>query len=222
MSTSGKSERLRPVAVRAVAALLLLLVFLSWVWAVALLPFVNVLPYLQASSLSERVLTTGIFFAFAVATASWAQTKKQRSSFAAVHLSGWKGKLGMLAAFVFLTYLTAELSANIWGTVVKLCPGQMYTERHEITAAKNVGAKYRSIELQLKGPDQKIRSLTLSRKLFEYQTFEVGETVLLSGKSTFFGVYVSEVRSAVMPNPSVKGTATSGLRPLASAPYVER
>jgi hypothetical protein len=25
-----------------------------------------------------------------------------------------------------------------------------------------------------------------------------------------------------MPNPSVKGTATSGLRPLAPAPYVER
>ena len=24
------------------------------------------------------------------------------------------------------------------------------------------------------------------------------------------------------PNPSVKGTATSGLRPLAAAPYVER
>jgi hypothetical protein len=28
--------------------------------------------------------------------------------------------------------------------------------------------------------------------------------------------------SAMPPNPSVKGTSTSGLRPLATAPYLER
>jgi hypothetical protein len=32
----------------------------------------------------------------------------------------------------------------------------------------------------------------------------------------------TEVECPVMPNPSVKGTATSGLRPLVAAPYVER
>jgi hypothetical protein len=39
------------------------------------------------------------------------------------------------------------------------------------------------------------------------------------------GLFVEAFRSPYLrqrPNPSVKGTATSGLRPLASAPYVER
>jgi hypothetical protein len=33
---------------------------------------------------------------------------------------------------------------------------------------------------------------------------------------------MSLARSTVTPNPSVKGTSTSGLRPLAAAPYLQR
>jgi catechol 2,3-dioxygenase-like lactoylglutathione lyase family enzyme len=35
-------------------------------------------------------------------------------------------------------------------------------------------------------------------------------------------VLVEDPSGNVMPNPSVKGTSTSGLRPLAAAPYLER
>ena len=194
MSAPSKPKKLRPLAVRASGAFIILLAFCSWLWSVALLPFVNVLPYLQEQSLTERFFLTGAFFAFASGAAWWAQTPKQWNSFATIHLSGWKGKLGTLAALVFVTFGTAELSANVCGTVVKLCPGQPYLERHVITAAKSVGSKYRSVELELKGQDQRVRFLTLSRKLFEYPKFQAGEVLMLTGKKTVFGVYVSEFR----------------------------
>jgi hypothetical protein len=194
MSAPSKPANLRPLTVRAAGALVVLLAFFSWIWAVALLPFANVLPYLQERSLAERALLSAAFFAFASSAAWWGQTPKQWKSFSSSHLNGWKGKLGMLVALIFLTYSTAELSANIWGSLAKLSPGRPYSESHEVMAAKASGSKYSSVELQLRGQDRKIRFLTLSRKLFDYPKFQAGEVVLLYGKRTVFGVYVSEFR----------------------------
>jgi hypothetical protein len=167
------------------AAVLLVVTFLSWAWAALLLPFVNILPYLQRFTFAERLPFSAALFCVAAVVAKVAAPEVWRSWVN----SGRKEVLALLAATAFTTFAAAMLNANSLGSLAWLVPGEPYSQSFTISGVSNRGSKYRSVELQLQSSVGK-RSLVLSKRLFHYPHFSVGQSILLRGKSTVFGVYV--------------------------------
>ncbi len=88
-------------------------------------------------------------------------------------------------------YAAADLSCNSLGTLVKIFPNQPYIEQMAVVNAKASGSKMKSVDLDLKSnADGRIYYLTLSKQLFNYPKFNVGEKLLLKGRKNFFGVYI--------------------------------
>jgi hypothetical protein len=171
----------------------MLLTALASVWPLLLLPFVNILPYLQSQPFAARFffsvnawLCTGALW-FVIITA------KERRVISAL-FSGWKDIAGTVAGIAMFAYFAAELSANTFGSLVKVFPGQSYMQRFEVMNTESAGSKYKSVTLELRSQSHRQAFyLTLSKRLFDYPQFNGGEVLMLKGKQNFFGVYVDDV-----------------------------
>jgi len=111
------SPTLRPLPVRLVAASVLLIWFLSWGWSALLLPFVNILPYLQSFIFFERLTIAVVYLILTVVVVWWASTSPQWQSLIKAHAPGWKGKTSMVLALIFGAFSAAWFNANFLGSL---------------------------------------------------------------------------------------------------------
>lgn len=119
--------------------------------------------------------------------------KQRRMAVLGASIEGWKGVAGAFCAVVVMTGAGALFSANTLGFLVKIFPGENYSDYFEIVAAERFGSKYKSVVLDLKSVQtNEMRYLELSKKLFDYPAFQPGMKVLLEGKANWFGVYVEK------------------------------
>ena len=128
----------------------MLIAFIGSVGPLFLLPFVNVLPYLQTQQLPERLLWS--FSLWTLAALLWfvASSPKQKRSVMSFVDGGWKGAAGSLLGLMMFIYAAAWFSANTFGSLVKIFPGDPYVSRFEVIAVESSGSKYKSLTLDLK------------------------------------------------------------------------
>lgn len=190
-----KTDKCKPLWLRSVAGVLLLLSFLSAIVPLLMLPFVNILPYLQTMQLWERLLWSTILTLLAISFGFAATTKKQRRSIAAMTVSSRKDiAVGVLGCAMFI-FAAAALNDNVFGSLVKIFPNDPYIARFEVTATEFSGSRNKSVTLGLKAQsDGKLHYLTLSKRFFDYPRFQHGDILIIKGKQNIFGVYVESFK----------------------------
>jgi hypothetical protein len=163
----------------------------SVAWPVLLLPFVNVLPFLETHTFADRFVVALAMLVCAVTTAWVTSTSNRRRQIVRMHLPEWHQKVLAVPVLAVAAAFAAMLSANTLGSLAWASPGRPYTQSFSIVGIVPGGSKYRSVELQLSSTgDLTRRSVVLSKRLFNYPKFQVGSQITLVGKSTIFGVYV--------------------------------
>jgi hypothetical protein len=119
--------------------------------------------------------------------------KKQKTSVAPFMAKGVKERFGSIWGLLLFTFCGAELSGTSLGTLVKIFPNKPYSAQMEVVNAEAKGSKMRSVDLDLKSnTDGKVYYLTLSKSLFNYPKFNIGDKLILKGKQNWFGVYIEE------------------------------
>lgn len=165
-----------------------------WVLPVVEAPIFNKLPYLEAMNPPEKFIwsfsiTVFIFFLYLLLSESIILKN------GITYISGLNLKRKLLASLGFLmfVYASVDLSCNTFGTLVKIFPNKPYSAQMEVVNAETKGSKMRSVDLDLKlNTDGKVYHLTLSKSLFSYPKFKVGDKLILKGKKNWFGVYIEE------------------------------
>jgi hypothetical protein len=176
------------------AGAMLLIAFIGSVGPMLLIPFVTVLPYLQKWSLLERLFCSVLLWSTAIFLYLAVSTPQQKHSVSSVAFRGLKDKSGAFLGLIMFVCSAAALSANTFGSLVKMFPNQSYLARFEVAAAVSSGAKYKMLDLDLKSnQDGRAYYLTLSKRLFADPKLQPGDILLLKGKQNFFGVYIEEV-----------------------------
>lgn len=172
-----------------------------WALPIFMLPFVNVLPYVHHSDFYQRlsisfgasvlVLCTGF------AASPWKQFSRGylSTTFAGSLLNKLKELSALLLGISMFTYMSAELSPNLFGALARVLPANAYEEIVEVENVKFEGSKYKSVSLTLRSRhDESTLYLVFSKRLFEYPKFKSGDILRLFGKQTALGVYVTDFK----------------------------
>lgn len=196
-----KTDKYKPLWLRSVAGVLLLTSFSSAIVPLFMLPFINILPYLQTLPLWERLLWSTMLTLVAILFGFIATTKKQRRSIAALTMSSWKDiAWGALGCVMFI-FAAAALNDNLFGSLVKIFPNDPYIARFEVTTAEFFDSRNKSVTLGLKAQSNgKLHYLTLSKRLFDYPKFQRGDVLILKGRRNIFGTYVESFEKNVPSN----------------------
>lgn len=186
-----RTKQHESLLLRSIGLLFVLAGFFAFLWPVALLPVVKVLPYMQSYSLCERVLWSSGFYLFVCIVARGVSSPQQLRAIKAVVRNSAGNAIGLAIGLAAATYTAAWLSANIFGSLVKVFPNTPYESSCEIIEAVSSGWRYKSVDIECKlNPYGEIRYLTLSSRLFDYPTLNSGDSLVLSGRKNFFGVYI--------------------------------
>jgi hypothetical protein len=169
---------------------------LVWALPALMLPFANVLPYVHERTVFERLPfsvagTALVVLAFVVLERARRPARSATAGSRWGDLGPWAG---VVAGFALATYAGASLSANLFGLAAKLLPHEAYRVRVTIESADHSGSsRYRAVELAYKDPASgERRYLVLSKRLFDYPDFQLGDVVELRGRSTLVGIYIEE------------------------------
>lgn len=167
---------------------------MAWVVPVFMLPFVNVLPLVQDRTFIERLPFSVVGSVLVVVTLVVLNRGRIPSN-AGIHATGRERlvhRLGEIGGLVMFTLIGAALSANTLGLVAKALPSEEFETVVVVREVDHQGSRYRSVSLEYAelggGPSQ---HLTLSKRLFDYPQFEVGDVVHLRGEETAIGVYIT-------------------------------
>jgi hypothetical protein len=170
----------------------LIAAFLAWLVPVFVLPFANVLPYLQTMPLLQRLKWSALFFVIAIVVARAAMTRRQWNDVRGVSLDRWSSVAGVSLGLLLAIYAAASLSANTFGLLVKAFPAEPFVQEFVVTSSMTVGSKQRALELELR-PSQagKPYELTLSQRVFgELPQLKPGDVLRVRGEKNAFGSYV--------------------------------
>lgn len=172
-----------------------------WIAPVLMLPFVNVLPFVQERDVYERLMFSvlGTLFILGVLVSLgpqnvWRVAKSQVPAGSQLKKLGhWVGVLGGMTMF---TCGAAWLSGNTFGLIARVLPSQSYKETVVLVSVKFNGSRNRSsVSLRYKGQqDGKSRYLVLSKRLFDYPKFAPGDIVELYGEQGPVGIYITGFR----------------------------
>jgi hypothetical protein len=169
------------------SAIALPIIFIGWVLPIVLIPFVYMLPYLHTLSTDERRLWSMAVSLIVICCVLGLFILK-----GSIPKVAWKESWLILGAIGLITIEAADLSANTFGTLVKLFPTTVYIEQVEVVSVKRT--KHKAAELELRDPINKNNYfLTLSKKLFDDSIFSIGDKLLLRGERNDFGVYVKNL-----------------------------
>jgi hypothetical protein len=175
------------------AGVYLAFVFLSGALPPISMQFTGILPYLNVWQFYERLIFVFLNWCFAIIFYLIVSTEKQKKSVLLTiqfNLKDWI--LGVLGILLFICS-GAWLAANSLGPLVKILPNELYTSRMVIVNVEADGSRNKSANLDLKSiADGKIYYLTLSKRLFNYPKFNIGDKLILKGRQNWFGVYVEE------------------------------
>lgn len=175
-------------------ALYIFLVFVSGVFPPILMQFTGTLPYLHNWKLLFRLIFFFCLWLSAIIAYLILANQKQKKSVLSTlqyNLRDWT--LSFLGALLFI-FSGAWLVANSLGPLVKIFPNEPYISQMVILNAEAQGSRHKSVNLDLKSSaDEKVYYLTLSKRLFNYSKFHVGDKLILKGNQNWFGVYVEEV-----------------------------
>ena len=157
-----------------------------------MLPFVNVLPYMQTVSLLERLVWVAAFNALVFAIAFLLSTPEQLKSAKGASLKNWKDCTGIILGLLMFIYASAELSANTFGLLVKIYPGTSFQREMTVVSSKGTGSRYRAIEVELLAvPEQQRYEVTFSKRVFgELPKLQPGDSLRIEGKQNLFGSYI--------------------------------
>jgi hypothetical protein len=190
-----KSSVTKPSLGQRLSGSALLIVFLGSVVPMLLIPFVNVLPYLQRWSLAGRLTCSVLLWVTAYLLAVVTCSREQLRSIAAVAFHSRKQRIGMVLGTIMFMYAGAKLSANSFGLLVWMLPNSPYMGQFEVMAATSSGSKYKSLDLDLQAErDGREYHLTLSKRLFDLPQYQPGDRVVLRGKENLFGIYIESMR----------------------------
>ncbi|GAB2617415.1 hypothetical protein GCM10027191_11700 [Novilysobacter erysipheiresistens] len=109
-------------------------------------------------------------------------------------MKNWRDQAAVALGVLMVVYAAAAFSANTFGSLVKLMPGNAYADAYTIVSIREYGSRSRAVELGLRseGGGSSNYSITFSQRLFDYALteFEIGDEILLSGKQGVFGIYI--------------------------------
>jgi hypothetical protein len=180
---------------RAVAVLGAAYCLVAWVLPVVVMLVFRELPYLQERGFLDRLAFSAagtVALVAAMVTSFPGRTRIYRGARLRDTVSNllWVG-LG-LAMF---TAIAALWSANTFGVLARLLPGDDYSARFTVGDVDRGGSRLRSISLSLAPKDGNGEvHLTLSKRLFDLPEIRAGDELLVSGKRTAAGVYVEGFR----------------------------
>ena len=178
-------------------AVILIIVFLSGVFPPILMQFTGILPYLHNWVIFERLILVFLVWCLVIIFYLLVSTDKQKKSVLSTIQYSFKNWVISFFGVLLFVYSGAWLSANSLGTLVKIFPNEPYSAQMEVVNVKTQGSKYKSVNLDLKSnADGEIYYLTLSKQLFNYPKFNIGDKLILKGKQNWFGVYVEEFQQA--------------------------
>lgn len=184
-----------PLWKQAVAVACLLYALLAWVVPTFMLPFVNILPFVQEKKFLERLPFSVLGSAAVAATLTVMNGGKipgsPTDSNTREKLRYWFGIIVGLAMF---TTMGAALSANSFGLVTKVLPYEPFEVKASIDGVEHSGSRYKSVELRYRDASTGAnRYLVLSKRLFDYPKLQPGDVVEFRGRKTAIGVYVEAI-----------------------------
>lgn len=184
-----------PLWKQALAPLILAYALVAWALPVLLLPFVTVLPLVHERTFLER-LPFSVFGSLVVIAAMVVLNGGRRpgrpvAGSAREALGFW---IGVSAGFALFTIAGAALSANIFGPLAKILPGEAFAVQVSVEAADYSGSRRPSLGLDYRDPRTGTpRYVTLSKRLFDYPMLRPGDVIQLRGRSTLAGQYIEEI-----------------------------
>ncbi len=190
-----KNSRFIPIWKQIIAGCCVFYFISVWCVPVFMLPFVNVLPYVHESNFSQRLpisIAGSILFFFILFSLNPKNFANNLNSFKAGRWVRIKHLAGVLLGLAMFTCTGAWLSPNLFGAITLALPSTTYEETTEVVEAHFKGSKYKSVSLVLRNrSDGRVIYLTLSKRLFEYPHFNVGDNLRLYGEKTITGEYVN-------------------------------
>jgi hypothetical protein len=192
-----------PLMFRLITLIGLALAILSCTVPTLMIPFVNVLPYLQTTTLLQRTSLVVLTYVFVGVMVRMAMSTNQWKGAREIVFRDRAQLVGFLAGIAFMAYLAAALSANTFGLMVRVFPSRPFAQELVITQSEAVGSKYRSLELVLRSEQRpEPFELKLSHKVFgELPKLKVGDTLRVEGEENIFGSYVQSFSVVKSPLP---------------------
>jgi hypothetical protein len=180
---------------RAVAMLGAAYCLVAWVLPVLVMLVFRELPYLQERGFLDRLAISAagtVVLVAAMVISFPGRTRIYRGA----RLRDTAGNLLWVGlGLAMFTSIAALWSANTFGVLARLLPGDGYSARFSVGDVDRSGSRLRSISLSLKPKDGNGEvHLTLSKRLFDLPEIRAGDELLVSGKKTAAGVYVDDFR----------------------------
>jgi hypothetical protein len=180
---------------RAVAMLGAAYCLVAWVLPVLVMLVFRELPYLQERGFLGRLAISAagtVVLVAAMVISFPGRTRIYRGA----RLRDTAGNLLWVGlGLAMFTSIAALWSANTFGVLARLLPGDGYSARFTVGDVDRSGSRLRSVSLSLKPKDGNGEvHLTLSKRLFDLPEIRAGDELLVSGKKTAAGVYVEDFR----------------------------
>ena len=180
---------------RAVAVLGAAYCLVAWVLPVLVMLVFRELPYLQERGFLDRLAISAagtVVLVAAMVISFPGRTRIYRGA----RLRDTAGNLLWVGlGLAMFTSIAALWSANTFGVLARLLPGDGYSARFSVGDVDRSGSRLRSISLSLNPKDGNGDvHLTLSKRLFDLPEIRAGDELLVSGKKTAAGVYVEDFR----------------------------
>lgn len=201
-------EHKHSVVLRLTGAAVMIAGFLAWLVPVFMLPFTNVLPYIQTMPLGHRVGISAVFYLLVVVVAHRAMEPQQRRQDRGRTVSMSKDALGVGLGAMMAIYAAAALSGNTLGLLVRAIPGNEVTREFVVVESKRSGSSFKSTKLELSSlSDSRFYEVILSKRVFgEIPRISPGDRVKFEAVENIFGTYVNHFviveRGAQGQNPS--------------------
>lgn len=191
-----KKNTPRPLWKQIVAVCCLIYFIAVWILPIFMAPFVNVLPFIHQSDFHSRLAVSMTCSFLLLGTLYFLDTKNFVNFVQNNESSLWKSAgnlIGISLGFILFSFYAAALSPNFFGALTRIFPSSEYEHIVEVESVEFSGPKYRSADLTLRGEsDKKKLYLVLSKRLFDYPRFNVGDVIKLRGLQNFVGVYVTD------------------------------
>lgn len=180
---------------RAVAVLGAAYCLVAWVLPVVVMLVFRELPYLHERGFLDRLAISAagtVALVAAMVISFPGRTRIYRGA----RLRDTAGNLLWVGlGLAMFTAIAALWSANTFGVLARLLPGDGYSARFTVGDVDRSGSRLRSVSLSLKpkGGSGEVH-LTLSKRLFDLPEIRAGDELLVIGKQTAAGVYVEDFR----------------------------
>lgn len=145
--------------------------------------------------LTQRLARSTGFYIVVCLLARAIMTRHQWDAVRKRTLRNWKDVSGVLLGLLIAIYAAAALSANTFGLLVKMFPGEYFARSLVVEASKPTGSNFKALELDLlSSEDHQTYEITLSKRIFgDLPAVSCGDVIFVEGKKNMFGSYVSRV-----------------------------